>query len=426
VFFYILQIVTYETTTDVGVVEIMTETKSASATSPTKVVVTETRNNLNSSNTDVTTFAEAVVKSDAAVAKKALPPRRPLPKLIPIGGTRGGASPQAGGEHATTPSVAAVAATAAAAAAAASAASVAATEDDNDYYGAGQSVLSDFASLIDDQDAAVTNRLFVDTSEDRSQRGGSSRSSASPKSKTAPFFDKLKAKVDETADLTCPVCRYESKCLSEFMRHQRVHGDDDEAAAAAAAANNRSENASRSSPPPPVTAAELKSTRCQRCRKRCKTSAELVTHLATCRGSSAAVARNPSPPSAAVVEPNDDSETGQQHPMENRIFVWNTAAIPASRDEIDDGGDRDQHHSEVPEIESLTPAEENPTEDENFQTFADSLQQQSPQQQQQHLARKEGKIYKTVSFSHRTSDVFLRTVFMVITRTYYHCSILLK
>lgn len=91
--------------------------------------------------------------------------------------------------------------------------------------------------------------------------------------------------------------------------------------------------------------------------------------------------------------------------------MWNTAAIPASRDEVDDGGDRDQQLSEAPEIEPLQPVEENQTEDENFQTSADSLQHLPPPQQQQPLTRKEGKIYKTVSFSLQTSVYFLRTVY---------------
>lgn len=326
-----------------------------------------------------------------------------------------------------------------------------------DYYNLtpGQSALSDFASIIDDADCAsgpfnstatgLANVSFAGgiatasgTAADRRPSSGSTSSSSttsSPKSKTASFFDKLKAKVDETADLTCQVCRYESKCLSEFMRHQRTHGGDPAVNAAITATMDglKTEDHTAAAareltptplPPPPVTAAELKSTRCQRCRKRCKTSTELLVHLATCRGTtavSAAVAAIDSPPdqSAAVAKEtvNDEDSETQQHPMENKIFVWNTAPVTATPQGNDDNNDEDED-DERDERDSVTvtkvamspnieppsadrePDDEsendtNHTPDNNNPSDPDVLQHK---EQLKHAIRKEGKMYKTVSF----------------------------
>ncbi|VVC37480.1 Hypothetical protein CINCED_3A024789 [Cinara cedri] len=202
-------------------------------------------------------------------------------------------------------------------------------------------------------------------------RGGS------PRIKIASFFDKLKAKVDETADLTCPVCRFESKCLSEFMRHQRTHNDNDDdntaddTSTATTSSNDITvvdksdiiELSLQLPPPPPVTAAELKSTRCQRCRKRCKTSTELVVHLATCRGTATVTSANlvNHPVTASGYVPDDTKYYNQnnehqqqsQHPMENKIFVWNTAVLPAPHGMQDD---EKQHSVTLTEI--LTPSVE--------------------------------------------------------------------
>jgi len=221
---------------------------------------------------------------------------------------------------------------------------------DDNYYNvaAGQSALSDFASLIDDRDGAAVAGTFnrdgdrgIITATANAAADGPPSSGNSPKSKVTSFFDKLKAKVDETADLTCQVCRYESKCLSEFMRHQRTHNNDNDNDNSIAARQPavRAANPTTLQQRPPVTAAELKSTRCQRCRKRCKTSTELMAHLATCRGIATAatvVNNNTSRPAAEESEVTRDQETTpqQHHPMENKIFVWNTALVPTSMDEI--------------------------------------------------------------------------------------------
>lgn len=330
----------------------------------------------------------------------------------------------------------------------------------DDYYSLtpGQSALSDFASIIDDADCAagpfnstatgLTNvssaggvAIASGTATDRRPSSGSTSSSSttsSPKSKTASFFDKLKAKVDETADLTCQVCRYESKCLSEFMRHQRTHSADPAANAAITAtldvlktedhtAVALRERSPTPLPPPPVTAAELKSTRCQRCRKRCKTSTELLVHLATCRGTtavSAAVAAIDSSPDQSAVTPdvketvNDEDNETEQHPMENKIFVWNTAAVTATPQGEDDENGDENEDDERDEQDSVTvtrvvmppnvepPSADREPDDESENDTNDTPDNNNPsdpdvlkhQEQLKHAIRKEGKMYKTVSF----------------------------
>lgn len=313
----------------------------------------------------------------------------------------------------------------------------------DDYYSlaAGQSALSDFASIIDDTDCAPSpfncGPAFAnvtasgDSTADRrrsSSSTGSSSTISSPKSKTASFFDKLKAKVDETADLTCSVCRYESKCLSEFMRHQRTHGDEKDGNASATAVNvnglktedhtaqERTTTTPPPAPPPPVTAAELKSTRCQRCRKRCKTSTELIVHLATCRGTTVAAITtavaaidNSSRPVAAKETITDEDQDMQQHPMEKKIFVWNTSAVttPPDEDQDDDDDDDREERDTVtvtgiampPDVEppSVEDESEDDINDTPGNTNSCSAEMLKHQEQLKHAIRKEGKMYKTVS-----------------------------
>lgn len=486
-----MQIVTYETTKDGGVVEITTETKSAAPTAAgslnnqqplskvTAVVTTTITNGTGSgSSSGRKTVAVAKQSPDAAAATdttaataatattmttiKPLPPpikiisvttpleikvreekthRRPLPKLIPLSEqqqqmqrrnvstvTRIRPPPV---ENAQPPN--------------------------NEYHNelvARKSALSDFTSIIDDQhgqdndgaaagkkdDVAGGANVTVEAKADRRPSGSSTGSSAtSPKSKTASFFDKLKAKVDETADLTCLVCRYESKCLSEFMRHQRTHDivvpDEEDPVTATAAASaaalpkilvvNKTPNVT-CPPAPPVTAAELKSTRCQRCRKRCKTSAELVVHLATCRGTGVAATTAAAtatviqrPPDDAAQENgiNDDEPEAEpkQHPMENKIFVWNVAAVPSPQHEEDEatGIANDVHDDDEIDSVTVTPVgrakmpkmkreDEEADEEDDGDVEGDEGEFQCSDsvslvhQKSQQIRRKEGKMYKTV------------------------------
>jgi len=215
------------------------------------------------------------------------------------------------------------------------------------------------------------------------------------------------------------------------MRHQRTHGNNEDGDAATAAvdvndlktedhtatAQERTTSTPPPPPPPPVTAAELKSTRCQRCRKRCKTSTELIVHLATCRGTTAvanttaAAAIDSTSRPAAVKE--DEDQDMQQHPMENKIFVWNTSVVatPPGEDHAaeddDDDDDREERDSvtvteivmppdvEPPSVEDESEDDINDTPDNTNSCSTDMLKHQ---EQLKHSIRKEGKMYKTVSF----------------------------
>lgn len=480
---FVLQIVTYETTKEDGIVEILTETKSASPMASSKVAG---KNSSKKSDGTVTPTnvvsavrapaSEVVIKQESTDVAAAPPPRRrPLPMLIPI------VDKQQQQQQRNPPTIIRLPRP---------------TDDTTDakLSFAGQITVGDLASSAvataengdqtDNSMATEHNQqqqhLFVDTSTTdvgrRSSSSAGSSSAASPKSKTASFFDKLKAQVDETVNLTCPVCRHESKCLSEYMRHKLTHknvsddeyddvddvdaedvDDDDEddvvtagptvvpAARIEAAVDRRpcvfNGGGSSSRSPPPVTAAELKSTRCQRCRKRCKTSTELVTHLATCWGPPSTV-KNPAaavtsnaPTKAGQIELDDDGrrtekdEQQQQrhHPMENKIFVWNTPVVGVLPHEKYGEGGRPlpplvavsdsvvkrpfkivemppRVHLHNPPLPPLTAISSRRPDNRNATTSEPSVStstpHQSPQQQQQQIisVRKEGKMYKTVSF----------------------------
>lgn len=311
----------------------------------------------------------------------------------------------------------------------------------NNRLAEGQSALSDFASLIDDQvdedvddgdrDSELGRGGPFFGSLDRRSGSSSPKSKASDVSSVATsaggsssngskkgssFFDELKAKVDGTSNLSCDVCGHESKCLSEFMCHQRTH-----VTKCGPTASNFADKH--------LSAADLKSTRCRHCRKRCKTSAELIVHLNTvcsqaaataaaqCRGASkpkeeeeemevVVIAVNPdmiteSDHHDEHREDDDVEETQEneasQHPMENKIFVWNPTAVYAP-EKRDDDATTVVSASEV-EVTTVEPEPESPTleqssasvaPDQMYSTYVVQPYQQSP--------RKEGKMYKTVSF----------------------------
>lgn len=494
---------TYETTKEGGIVEIMTETKSTAPTvtassgggSMSKVTVekvggtsstcTVVKKTTTTTTTTTTSLPPVPIKvisvtsppeggSLKAIEQK--PRRRPMPQLIPIVDQQLHQQQQR-----RMPPIIRLRPpqdnTAVSAAV-------------DDYYSLtpGQSALSDFASIIDDTDCAsgpfnstatgLANissaggvAIASGTAADRRPSNGSTGSSSttsSPKSKTASFFDKLKAKVDETADLTCQVCRYESKCLSEFMRHQRTHSTDPTANAATAATidglktEDHTVTAERERmptplpppppPPPPVTAAELKSTRCQRCRKRCKTSTELLVHLATCRGTTAVSApvavidnlpdQSAATPDAKETVNEEDNET-QQHPMENKIFVWNTAPVTATPQ--GDDGDDEEEDDERDERDSVTvtkvamppnvelPLGDREPDDESENDTNDTPDNNNPsdpdvlkhQEQLKHAIRKEGKMYKTVSFFVIISQTYILSYPIFYIHKYYivYCTV---
>lgn len=68
------------------------------------------------------------------------------------------------------------------------------------------------------------------------------------------------------------------------------------------------------------------SSRCQHCRQRCKTRADLLAHLKQCPKALEASATS----SSATTEANESNETKQQHPMENKVFVWTQQQVRQS------------------------------------------------------------------------------------------------
>ncbi|XP_041970284.1 zinc finger protein 729-like isoform X2 [Aricia agestis] len=129
--------------------------------------------------------------------------------------------------------------------------------------------------------------------------------------KNESFFDRLKERLlTETGKdgLICKNCGFESKCLSEQSVHEKT----------CLPLSNRSQlNTSGSN---------LGSTRCQNCRHRCKSSADLVVHMQTCGSNqkpSAEIKPEPQIPEVNGVTNSSGEKDAEPHPMENVVFVWN-------------------------------------------------------------------------------------------------------
>lgn len=145
--------------------------------------------------------------------------------------------------------------------------------------------------------------------------------------KNESFFDKLKERLltetGENGTLTCKNCGFESKCLSEHSVHEK----------------NCTPPINRSILTPSVPSSG--STRCQNCRHRCKSSADLYIHMQTCikvkepvkgledNKQAEKVARtmskddNENKKEIQAESTMDQSRETQPHPMENVVFVWN-------------------------------------------------------------------------------------------------------
>ncbi|XP_028179445.1 zinc finger protein Xfin-like isoform X1 [Ostrinia furnacalis] len=129
--------------------------------------------------------------------------------------------------------------------------------------------------------------------------------------KNNSFFDKLKERLltetGEKGSLICKNCGFESKCLSEHSVHEKN------------CASQLNKSATNTLLP------SLSSTRCQNCRHRCKSSADLIIHMKTCRkiekmeDDTVEVKSQDSNDEIITVQ---DRET-EPHPMENVVFVWN-------------------------------------------------------------------------------------------------------
>lgn len=175
-----------------------------------------------------------------------------------------------------------------------------------------QSCLKDLASVFASDDV-------MDVSETSQMSPVSNASSAKPKSS---FFAELKEKgAIECANLVCE-CGHSAKCLSEAMRHKRM----------CTKRNDKNHN----TPIGIIIGNMGTSTRCQYCRHRCKTSADLFLHMQKCAEARSSAE---SCDSASEIESSNNDKvdvsgdltdegmidlTAEPHPMENKVFVWNT------------------------------------------------------------------------------------------------------
>lgn len=150
-----------------------------------------------------------------------------------------------------------------------------------------------------------------------------------PRRKPSNFFDKFLRTGREVSNLVCD-CGHVAKCLSERIIHQK-----------------HCKSTETVSTPVNLTfsGATTGSTRCQLCRHRCKTSADLFLHMQHCSEATTNTSNGGSIGSCSnfggsndkmdisgedcIDEEQEDCEDGDDesetdpHPMENRVFVWN-------------------------------------------------------------------------------------------------------
>lgn len=151
-----------------------------------------------------------------------------------------------------------------------------------------------------------------------SQLSPASNASSTAKRKSTNFFNELKD-VSGNGDgtkLSCP-CGHVSKCLSEAIIHKKSCGKQDE---------------KRQSISPVNLTKNMGSTRCQYCRHRCKSSADLIVHMQQCiearnsadsfeSGSDAGSSHEKVDVSGDITD--EGLVDNEPHPMENKVFVWN-------------------------------------------------------------------------------------------------------
>ncbi|XP_060519105.1 zinc finger protein 142-like isoform X2 [Cylas formicarius] len=155
------------------------------------------------------------------------------------------------------------------------------------------------------------------------------------KQKNASFFDKLKEKLElgggtSASNLICNLCGHESKCLTEHVRHQNACGNEPRSCGV----RN-----------PPRLSNLGGSSRCQYCRQRCKSTADLYNHVMTCAEALRSVEEEDlklEPVSELKIEDVEEEQeevteeaAKQPHPMENKVFVWNDIVVPMDL-EVDD------------------------------------------------------------------------------------------
>lgn len=170
------------------------------------------------------------------------------------------------------------------------------------------------------------------------QLSPTSSSSSMAKRKTVNFFEELKEKLIAAngGNLMCR-CGHSTKCLSELLIHQKM-------------CNKYSQ-----SPVNLSTSTSSGSTRCQFCRQRCKSSADLVVHMQHCmeaRSNADSMEESISSDYGSTDKVDgcddimdescdeDNDNDGEPHPMEHKVFVWNK--MPERRDNENDIGDDDR------------------------------------------------------------------------------------
>ncbi|CAH1133376.1 unnamed protein product [Ceutorhynchus assimilis] len=166
------------------------------------------------------------------------------------------------------------------------------------------------------------------------------------KQKNASFFDRLKEKleINTGCNLMCSLCGHESKCLTEQAKHQKICGKE----------LNKVPNI--------IPVHNISASRCQYCRQRCKSSADLYNHLQTCAEAIKMHSDLDLNDTSSEHENElkidedrhsvDDEFDNKPHPMENKVFVWNDIMVPMdidvddsnyeyTEDKLDDNGSLD-------------------------------------------------------------------------------------
>ncbi|XP_061389161.1 uncharacterized protein LOC133324332 [Musca vetustissima] len=149
------------------------------------------------------------------------------------------------------------------------------------------------------------------------------------------FFDKIKFSNTTNENLICP-CGHMAKCLSESIIHRKSctyghddidlddedHDEDGEEGRLEIDFNEDDECDKQSQSA--LNLSVTGSTRCQHCRHRCKSSADLLNHLKICSEANSRCGDSLSGESSVGSRLMMGDGSGQQHhPMENRVFVWN-------------------------------------------------------------------------------------------------------
>ena len=183
-------------------------------------------------------------------------------------------------------------------------------------------------------------------------------SSASGKSllnrKAGSFFDKIKSSSATNENLICP-CGHMAKCLSESIIHRKTctfsplsandemdlddddHDEDGDEGRLEIDFTEDDEFDKQSHSA--LNLSVSGSTRCRHCRHRCKSSADLLNHLKICSEANSRCDSLSGDSCAGSRAGNmgDNGTVGSlQHPMENRVFIWNK--LPRNQQEGSSGG----------------------------------------------------------------------------------------